>query len=150
MRVFNSLRDAAVFESCCVTSDRPASKETRIWNPYFWRALEFLRSCDRAVQFKTIAQSSISCFEGHLFGWNRNKYGSSNNTYLKRSQVHRITEYQSLQTHECHKYTLKRISPSMLLHNVKKRKRTRFVAPYLTSNLKKPYVLFCTLTIERK
>ena len=139
MRVFNSLRDAAVFESCCVTSDGPASKETRIWNPYFWRALGFLWSCDRAVQFKTIAQSSISCFEGHLSGWNRNKYGSSNNTYLKHSQVHRITEYQSLQTHKCHKYTSKRISPSMLLHNVKERKRTRFVASYLTSNLKKTF-----------
>ena len=41
------------------------------------------------------------------------------------------------QTHKCHKYTSKRISPSMLLHNVKERKRTRFVASYLTSNLKK-------------
>ena len=41
VRVFNSLRDAAVFESCCVTSDGPTSKETRIWNPYFWRAFGF-------------------------------------------------------------------------------------------------------------
>ena len=38
-----------------------------------------------------------------------------------------------------HKYTSKRISPSMLLHNVKERKRTRFVASYLTSNLKKTF-----------
>ena len=148
MRVFNSLRDAAVFESCCVTSDGPASKDTRIWNPYFWRALGFLWSCDRAVQFKTIAQSSISCFEGHLSGWNRNKYSSSNNTYLKRSQVHRSTEYQSLQTHKCHKYTSKRISPSMLLHNVKERKRRKFVASYLTSNLKKNLTYYAVRSLS--
>ena len=150
MRVFNSFRDAAVFESCCVTSDEPASKETRIWNHYFWRALGFLWSCDRAVQFKTIVSHQFLALKAIcpaetvtntavqiILILNVLKYTVLLNIRVYR-RINAINTPRRGFPHQCFCIMLK-----------KEKGQDSWLRTWLQI-LKKPYVLCCTLTVERK